>query len=446
MEEDRSIEGTRLSASPPPDSRDGPDDDTTIPSFNHEEEEVLRSGLDPIPQDNREVSDAPECLNSTQDTRIPSSIQDDRLTREQSNSSPTAESKTKDTEPPSLPPHTPPANVPRDAYLNPHINSSSPVVNQPGLLRTNGHADRAAPTHASEPSPHRRSMTMSSGHTVSIVLISTALETIAVSREAKRIQPLRESTQRALELIRNNEAGDHQREIFEPLQQACETKNEKLMIASLDCISKLISYSFFAESPSHETHVLPSPPPSPHPNMSGRHSTGSTSQSNIQQPSLVDLIAHTITACHTETTPEPVSLQIVKALLALVLSPTIFIHHSSLLKAVRTVYNVFLLSTDPVNQMVAQGGLTQMVHHVFTRCKVGVGLVVPSATTSLGVKGDGSGEVTNPLTVENMLEEQVPAAVHVDQVGAVTIPPKMETLSLRSDIMADGSEHPDPSS
>ncbi|TFK75941.1 Sec7-domain-containing protein [Pluteus cervinus] len=218
-----------------------------------------------------------------------------------------------------------------------------------------------------------------SGNSVSIVLITTALEAIAASKEAKRIVPLKESTQRALELIRSNEASEHPREIFEPLRLACETKNEKLMIASLDCISKLISYSFFAESSTHEAHSLPSPPPSPHP--TGRHS-GNASQASLGQPTLVDLIAHTITACHTETTPEPVSLQIVKALLALILSPTIFVHHSSLLKAIRTVYNVFLLSTDAVNQMVAQGGLTQMVHHVFTRCKVGVAPVINSPSTS----------------------------------------------------------------
>jgi brefeldin A-inhibited guanine nucleotide-exchange protein len=46
------------------------------------------------------------------------------------------------------------------------------------------------------------------------------------------------------------------------------------------------------------------------------------------------------------------------------------VHQSSLLKAVRTVYNIFLLSTDPVNQTVAQGGLTQIVNHVFARCKI----------------------------------------------------------------------------
>ncbi|TFK43562.1 hypothetical protein BDQ12DRAFT_596918 [Crucibulum laeve] len=213
---------------------------------------------------------------------------------------------------------------------------------------------------------HKRSMTISQGHTVSVVLISTALETIAASKEAKRSVAMRDSTRHALELVKSNQGGARPREVFEPLRLACETRSEKLMIASLDCISKLISYSFFAEPNTHLSQPIDSPPPSPHP--SGRSSTSVPPYSS-PQPSLVDLVAHTITACHTENTPDAVSLQIVKALLSLVLSPTILVHHSSLLKAVRTVYNVFLLSTDPVNQMVAQGGLTQMVHHVFTRCR-----------------------------------------------------------------------------
>jgi brefeldin A-inhibited guanine nucleotide-exchange protein len=149
------------------------------------------------------------------------------------------------------------------------------------------------------------------------------------------------------------------------------------MIASLDCISKLISYSFFAETEDYPPQ-LPSPPQSPHP--SGPDASIHGSQTHLPQPSLVDLVAHTITTCHAENTPETVSLQIVKALLSLILSPTTLVHHSSLLKAIRTVYNVFLLSVDPVNQMVAQGGLTQMVHHIFTRCRVDGKTPLASAT------------------------------------------------------------------
>jgi brefeldin A-inhibited guanine nucleotide-exchange protein len=267
--------------------------------------------------------------------------------------------------PAALPP-TPPAKLPtfpgqpvtvsEDSL---HILPPVPIEKSP-KENLNGHntSDSHPQTPDLHPSPpasasHRRSLTISQGHTVSVVLISSALETILASKDAKRSSPLRDSAQRALEMVHSGRGGDTPRVIFEPLRLACETRNEKLMIASLDCISKLISYSFFVET-SPPTRSLPSPPPSPGP--------------DAPPPSIVDLVANTITACHTESTPETVSLQIVKALLSLVLSSTTLVHHSSLLKAVRTVYNVFLLSTDPVNQTVAQGGLTQMVHHVFSRC------------------------------------------------------------------------------
>ncbi|KAF9534357.1 hypothetical protein CPB83DRAFT_844112 [Crepidotus variabilis] len=251
------------------------------------------------------------------------------------------------------PPPPPPRDVVPDSHPESRMKSPAPSV-------------VSGPTH-------KRSMTMSKGHNVSVVLISTALEAIAASKDAKRSAALRESTQKALDLIKSNQAGDQPREIFEPLRLACETRNEKLIIASLDCISKLISYSFF-EDDGTSAYSLPSPPPSPGP---GR----APSSASTPLPSLVDLVAHTITSCHSEATPDTISLQIVKALLALVLSANILVHHSSLLKAVRTVYNIFLLSTDPVNQMVAQGGLTQMVHHIFTRCRRGLGTKSTDSST-----------------------------------------------------------------
>ncbi|KAG7096991.1 hypothetical protein E1B28_004386 [Marasmius oreades] len=268
-------------------------------------------------------------------------------------------------EPPTSPaPHEVNGNAPTSSRMS-HTASDGTVGQRARDTEASNSTGLTSPAFSS----HRRSLTIGNrGNSVSVVLISSALETIASSKEAKRSTTLRESTQHALELIRNDQGGDRPREVFEPLRLACETRNDKLMIASLDCISKLISYSFFAEPPSNQLNYS-SPPPSP--GLSGKPSTENSS-------SLVDLVTNTIAACHSETTPEAVSLQIVKALLALVLSPTIFVHHSSLLKAVRTVYNVFLLSTDPVNQMVAQGGLTQMVHHVFTRCRAPTGVKNPA--------------------------------------------------------------------
>jgi brefeldin A-inhibited guanine nucleotide-exchange protein len=266
---------------------------------------------------------------------------------------------------PSVPPTPPlrpsavkPENFRRDSLS---VASDAGTRSSTPELKTSTNRTRMPP---SQLSTHKRSLTASKGNTVSAVLISTALETIANSREAKRSAPLKDSVQRALELVRSGEGG-RPREIFEPLRLACETKNEKLMIASLDCISKLISYSFFVEEDSPRPNFA-SPPPSP----GGPNGRQSGPTQGGHEPSLVDIVVHTITSCHTESTPETVSLQIVKALLALVLSTTILVHQSSLLKAVRTVYNVFLLSVDPVNQMVAQGGLTQIVNHVFARCKI----------------------------------------------------------------------------
>ena len=267
-----------------------------------------------------------------------------------------------------VPPHTPdlPPTPPEKVVPSTVRRQSLPPV-QPNGIHAAESPSMSSNSLPSAPSPggtsHRRSLTISRGNTVSSVLITSALETIAASREAKKSTPLRESTHKALELVRADLAGDQPRQIFEPLRLACETRTEKLMIASLDCITKLISHSFFVDDSSPHLASLPSPPPSPGP---GRRD----SQSNIPEPSLVDMVVHTITSCHTETSPDAVSLQVVRALLSLVLSSTILVHQSALLKAVRTVYNIFLMSNDPVNQTVAQGGLTQMVNQVFARCKI----------------------------------------------------------------------------
>ncbi|KDN50294.1 hypothetical protein RSAG8_01630, partial [Rhizoctonia solani AG-8 WAC10335] len=252
------------------------------------------------------------------------------------------------------------------AGFSQHRNSSVSSV------RTSTPGPGSRPSVSSQPDRRSSVASLASHRTngsrtfVSPVFFTTALESIAASREAKRSTPFKNSVDHALELVKSGRGAEKPREIFEPLQMAVETQNEKLMITGLDCIAKLVSHGFFAEDISPE-HAYNSPPASPAPGAT----PGSTDGRPAAQMPLADLITSTVTAAYTDTTPDAVSLQIVKALLSLVLSPTILVHHSSLLKAVRTVYNVFLLSNDPVNQMVAQGGLTQMVNHVFGRCQVG---------------------------------------------------------------------------
>lgn len=180
----------------------------------------------------------------------------------------------------------------------------------------------------------------------SLVFVVTALETIAASKDAKRTKKLGDTTAAALAAIKKE--GDPSRInpeiLFEPLQLASEAPTVTVSITALDCIGKLISYSYFS---------VPSEP-----------------QGDNEVPPLIERAIDTICDCFQgEATPPDVQLQIVKSLLAAILNDKIVVHGAGLLKAVRLTYNIFLLSKSSANQQVAQGALTQMVGTVFERVK-----------------------------------------------------------------------------
>jgi brefeldin A-inhibited guanine nucleotide-exchange protein len=189
---------------------------------------------------------------------------------------------------------------------------------------------------------HSQSPTMSS-----IVFVVSALEAIAASKEAHRNKQLEEAVQIALKEIKEHEPQLPDPEvIFLPLQLATRSGSIPLTTKALDCIGKLISYSYFS---------VPSDP---------------TLDSEAGRAPLIERAIDKICDCFQgETTPVEIQLQIVKSLLAAVLNDKIVVHGAGLLKAVRQVYNVFLLSKNSANQQVAQGTLTQMVGTVFERVK-----------------------------------------------------------------------------
>ena len=181
----------------------------------------------------------------------------------------------------------------------------------------------------------------------SLVFVVTALETIAASKDAKKIKKLGDATAQALAAIKQE--GDPSRInpeiLFEPLQLASEAQTVAVSITALDCIGKLISYSYFS---------VPSEP----------------QIDNTDVPPLIERAIDTICDCFQgEATPPDIQLQIVKSLLAAILNDKIVVHGAGLLKAVRLTYNIFLLSKSSANQQVAQGALTQMVGTVFERVK-----------------------------------------------------------------------------
>ena len=249
------------------------------------------------------------------------------------------------------------------------VNSSAQSPTRPMSARP-----RMPPNHSRRSSTATTLSLTSHNHSVpgpqlSAVLITPPLQVLVNSKEARKSPSFHAAAQKALDLCQAGEGASnaaylHPREIFEPLRLAIsnpQTTSVPILITSLDLLSKLVSHSFFSE---------PDGPP-----------RGSSP--------LPDLITHTITLSYSESSPPQVALQVVKALMAIVLSTDkgMLVHQSSLLKAVRTVYNVFLLSNDAANQVVAQGGLTQMVHHVFGR------VVRPDAKpTSLGGRRSSLGE------------------------------------------------------
>lgn len=182
----------------------------------------------------------------------------------------------------------------------------------------------------------------------SIKFVVSSLDTIAASRDAQRIKQLGESAKKALDAIKEQEQLPDPEIVFAPLQLATRTNNSQLTTTALDCIGKLISYSYFSAQHNEDTTEGAAEPPTP----------------------LIERAIDTICDCFQgEATEVEIQLQIVKSLLAAVLNDKIVVHGAGLLKAVRQVYNVFLLSRSTPNQQVAQGTLTQMVGTVFERVK-----------------------------------------------------------------------------
>lgn len=187
----------------------------------------------------------------------------------------------------------------------------------------------------------------------STVFVVTALETIAASKDAKKNKELEDATQKALLNIKQTDNQPIDPEvIFRPLQLASRTYSIPLQVTALDCIGKLISYSYFA---------FPTSSPK---------TTTAEDGSTVEELPLIERAIETICECfENEATPPEIQQQIIKSLLAAVLNDKIVVHGAGLLKAVRQIYNIFIYSKSSQNQQIAQGSLTQMAGTVFDRVR-----------------------------------------------------------------------------
>lgn len=129
-------------------------------------------------------------------------------------------------------------------------------------------------------------------------------------------------------------------QILHPFHSACETLSPKVVEPALDCFQKLIATG---------------------------HLRGEIDQgTSPEESSLLSKILDSVCRCY-DMADESVELLVLKTLLTSVTSTSIQIHGESLLKAVRTCYNIFLGSKAPVNQTTAKASLTQMLVIVFRR-------------------------------------------------------------------------------
>ncbi|EEQ87398.1 hypothetical protein RJZ56_006984 [Blastomyces dermatitidis] len=185
----------------------------------------------------------------------------------------------------------------------------------------------------------------------SAVFILTALDTIGSSKEARRSTELEDAVTKARANIKQSDERPIDPEvIFAPLQLATKTFSIPLQVTALDCIGKLITYSYFAF------------PPTP---------AAENPQTAPNRLPLIERAIETICSCfENESTPPEIQQQIIKSLLAAVLNDKIVVHGAGLLKAVRQIYNIFIYSKSSQNQQVAQGSLTQMVGTVYDRVRI----------------------------------------------------------------------------
>ena len=261
---------------------------------------------------------------------------------------------------------------PRPSHLAVDAASPSSTLDPPlsGGQESTNDAEYTAPTIAINQrlrSDSRATQASRSGPVTSTVFVVTALETIEASREARRSKDLGDAVQKALSNIKQSEGHLDPEVIFLPLQLATKTFSIPLQVTALDCIGKLISYSYFS---------FPQTPLE-------------ASEKSPEKTPLIERAIETICDCfENEATPPEIQQQIVKSLLAAVLDDKIVVHGAGLLKAVRQIYNIFIYSKSAQNQMVAQGSLTQMISTVFERVRVRLDLKEARMRESSEIRSD----------------------------------------------------------
>ncbi|KAJ8613377.1 hypothetical protein CTAYLR_002304 [Chrysophaeum taylorii] len=213
---------------------------------------------------------------------------------------------------------------------------------------------------------------------------------------------------------KNRDARENAEQYFEPFKLACESQHAGIMEEALDCLQKLIAYGYLRGTARRATRRLESGGSALGDDYEQVEKEGAASLSSM------DAIVGTICACD-DFDDDSVQLQVIKALLTAVTSNTCEIHEGSLLIAVRSCYNIHLVTKNQVNKTTAKATLTQMLSIVFQRMEA-----YDQRTRLSSEKNDGASAAAAAAAAA-LAQEVVANSVDVEPVVAVVVPAAAET-------------------
>eukprot|EP00798_Chlamydomonas_sp_ICE-L_P022401 gene22401-29513_t len=159
--------------------------------------------------------------------------------------------------------------------------------------------------------------------------------------------------------------------ILAMMRLATESDKGILIETALDCIQKLIAFSFLQGAAYHINLSRLGMQSAPTHRNRGKESRRRQNRGQISQGQAATCTPQALAIelmCSCDEVPdEGVELHILKGLLTATTSSTFTIHGQALLLAVRTCYNIYLMSRSEVNQTTAKASLTQMLNVVFQR-------------------------------------------------------------------------------
>ncbi|KAL0051487.1 hypothetical protein WJX82_008426 [Trebouxia sp. C0006] len=160
-------------------------------------------------------------------------------------------------------------------------------------------------------------------------------------------------------------------ELLDVLRVSVETRKTQLVDAALDCVQCLISHGILSgpvQSINHRREAASKAAGARKKQADGDDDDMDPAAQGPMPPQAqaVELL------CRCDDIPDDgIELRVLKGLLTAVTSNAVHVHGQALLLAVRTCYNIFLMSRSEVNQTTAKASLTQMLNVVFQRMEAG---------------------------------------------------------------------------